>query len=232
MKLAALITATSITLGAAALGTAAFAQKPPSPKLIQQLDASSRSFRSAQANVSKDNYTYVVRAHDMQSGTIFIERKGSTVAMGATVMDPGAQKPSKIVSFDGNTLQLYDVGTNSVDILKAGSNQAKYQSYLTLGFGGSGTELARAWNINDLGPETINGVSCEKLDLTPKDPSIARTFTHVTIWIDPVRDVSTKQIFYAPNKDTQTAIYSDIRLNAPINTKPFSIPSKATRNYR
>ena len=61
-----------------------------------------------------------------------------------------------------------------------------------------------------------------------KDPSVRDTFSHITIWIDPVRDVSLKQIFYAPNGDTRTADYSSLRLNGKINTKPYDIPKNAT----
>jgi len=216
------------TLAALTLATTAFAQTAPSPKLIAQLDAASKTFKSAQANVTKDNYTYVVRATDTTTGTIFIKRDGASVTMGATIAAPGA-KPSKIVDFDGSVLQMYTVSENTVDVLKAGSNQAKYQSFLTLGFGGSGTDLMKQWNINDQGPETIDNIACEKLDLTPKDPSVASTFTHVTIWIDPTRDVSMKQIFYAPDKNTQTTTYSNVKLNKSIDTTPYKIPAKAKR---
>jgi outer membrane lipoprotein-sorting protein len=53
-------------------------------------------------------------------------------------------------------------------------------------------------------------------------------FTHITIWIDPTRGVSLKQVFYAPNKDNRTATYSNIRLNSRINEKPYNIPKGAS----
>ena len=39
-------------------------------------------------------------------------------------------------------------------------------------------------------------VSTEKLDLVAKDPDAKNIFTHVTIWVDPARDVSLKQQFF------------------------------------
>jgi hypothetical protein len=61
-----------------------------------------------------------------------------------------------------------------------------------------------------------------------KDPSVKSTFSHVTIWIDPVRGLSLKQIFFAPNGDNRTAVYSNLRLNSRINKRPYNIPKGAT----
>ena len=38
-------------------------------------------------------------------------------------------------------------------------------------------------------------------------------FTHITIWIDPARAISLKQIFFQESGDTRTATYSNIQMN-------------------
>jgi outer membrane lipoprotein-sorting protein len=197
------------------------------------MDTASAHFKSAQADVRYDNYTRVVNDHSLNTGSLYIQRTGSTEQMGAVSYPLAAngqpeKTPANIINFDGVTLRIYTPGTNQVDIFKAGANQARYNSFLTLGFGGSGKDLASAWNIDDHGPETIDGVKTEKLDLVSKDPSVKDTFSHVTIWIDPARGLSLKQIFYAPNGDSRTAIYSNLRLNTRINKRPYEIPKNAT----
>ena len=219
---------------ALAPATALFSQAP-SPQLTNvksQLDAAAKTFKNAQASVQYDNYTRAARAHDLETGSIFIERSGSSSGMGAVFYNPGpdskpAKSPSRVISYDGGTLQIYSPGVNQVDVFKAGANQAKYESFLTLGFGGSGTALAKSWNIQDQGSETIDGVKTEKLFLTSNDPSVTNTFSHVTIWVDPTRGISLKQVFLAPNGDMRTATYSNIKLNASINKKPYGISNKA-----
>ena len=201
--------------------------------VLSQMDAASAHFKSAQADVKYDNYTRVVNDHDIESGSIYIERSGSTEKMGAVFYntDPSgkaAATPARIVNFDGATLRIFTVGTNQVDLFKAGANQARYDSFLTLGFGGSGKDLQRAWDITDQGSDTVDGVKTEKLDLISKDPSVKNMFTHITIWIDPARGVSLKQVFFAPNNDNRTATYSNIRLNTRINDKPYNIPKGAS----
>lgn len=213
----------------------------PSPQLaavIKGLDAAAANFHNAQADVSYDNYTRVVRDHSLETGSIYFERSGKGQEMGAIFFNLGAdnkpeKSPAKVIAYDGNTLQVYTPGTNQDDVFKAGANQAKYESFLTLGFGGSGSDLVKSWTIQDQGPETLSDgaqqVKTEKLDLVSKDDSVRNLYTHVTIWVDPVRGLSLKQIFYAPNGDSRTAIYSKIRLNSRVDKKPYAISKNAQR---
>jgi outer membrane lipoprotein-sorting protein len=232
MNLRQLSLAAALTLAPLAAPMQAPAQSQLN-SVLSQMDAASGRFKNAQADVRYDNFTRVVNDHDIETGSIYIERTGTTEQMGAVFYNIGpdnkpASTPARIVNFDGATLRIFTVGTNQVDLFKAGANQAKYDSFLTLGFGGSGKDLARIWNITDQGPDTIDGVKTEKLDLVSKDPGVKNMFTHITIWIDPARGVSLKQVFYAPNGDNRTATYSNIRLNGSVNRKPYEISKKAT----
>ena len=225
-----------LTLVALALSISTLQAQPTTdPKaVLAQLDAASKRFKSVQADVKYDNYTRVVRADEISTGTLYVEHTASGDQMGAIVYDLGpdgkpSKSPSKILSYDGKTLQVYSPGDNQVDVFKAGANQAKYEGFLTLGFGGSGASLAKAWNIQDQGPETIDGIKTEKLFLTSSDPSVANTFSHVTIWVDPTRGISLKQVFLAPNGDMRTATYTNIKLNSTIHTDPYAISKKANR---
>ena len=232
MNLRQLSLAAALTLAPLAAPMQAPAQSQLN-SVLSQMDAASARFKNAQANVRYDNYTRVVNDHDIETGSIYIERTGTAEQMGAVFYNVGpdnkpASTPARIVSFDGPTLRIFTVGTNQVDLFKAGANQAKYDSFLTLGFGGSGKDLQRIWDITDQGPDTIDGVKTEKLDLVSKDAGVKNMFTHITIWIDPTRGVSLKQIFYAPNGDNRIATYSNIRLNGSVNRKPYEISKKAT----
>ena len=212
----------------------------PSPQLkavLDQMDAASTQFKNAQADVQYDNYVQIVRDHTSQTGSIFIERSGGAEQMGAIFFDPGPggkpnKTPAKIINYSGGTAQIYSPGVNQVDIFQAGANQARFDTFLTLGFGGSGRDLARTWTIQDNGPETLSDsgkpVKTEKLDLVSKDPSVKNVFEHVTVWIDPQRGVSLKQVFFAPHGDTRTAVYSNVRLNTRIEKHPYAISKGAT----
>lgn len=223
-----------------ALLTATTSAQAPTPQLaavLAQMDTASKNFHSATADFQWDFAERVAGITDTshQKGSMFIERSGKGVDFGATVYDlesGGAGKePSKIINFSGGTAEIYTPAEKQSDVLKSGSNQSSAEGFLSLGFGGSGGDLAKAWGITDGGPVTLSEagkpVTTEKLILVSKDAAVRNNFKQVTIWIDPVRDVSLKQVFDTPSGDQRTANYTDILLNPrKLNREPFKIPTK------
>ena len=210
-----------------------YAQCTSSPQLAyvcKQLDTASTKFQRATADFQWDNYEKIVHDTTTQKGSIYFERDKGGTNMGANLVDPTAgpkSKPIKVIQYEAGTMQMFDTGVDQITIFHAQNNQAAIESFLTLGFGGSGTDLARAWNITDLGPETLtdNGqpVKVEKLDLVGKDADARKNFSHVTIWVDPARAVSLKQILYSPSGDYRTATYSNIKVNGNVHKDQFAI---------
>jgi len=205
----------------------------PSPQLtyvLKQLDTASAKFQRATADFQWDYYEKIVHDTSTQKGSIYFEREKGSTDMGAILVDPNAgpkSKPIKVIQYQGGLVQMFDTGVDQITVLHEAGNQAEIESFLTLGFGGSGTDLARAWNITDLGPETLtdNGqpVKVEKLDLVGKDPDARKNFTHITIWVDPARAVSLKQVFYTGSGDYRTATYSNIKVNGNVHKDQFAI---------
>jgi outer membrane lipoprotein-sorting protein len=211
---------------------ASYAQVP-SPQLtyvLKQLDTASAKFQRATADFQWDYYERVVRDTTTQKGYIYFEREKGSTDMGAVLINPNAgpkSKPIKVIQYQGGTVQMFDPGVDQITVLHESGNQSEIERFLTLGFGGGGTALANAWNITDLGPETLtdNGqpVKVEKLDLVGKDADSRKNFSHITIWVDPTRAVSLKQVFYTPSGDYRTATYSAIKVNGNVHKDQFAI---------
>jgi outer membrane lipoprotein-sorting protein len=115
--------------------------------------------------------------------------------------------------------------------VKAGANRGQFESFLTLGFGGSGSDLEANWKVSLLGTETMDGVSVAKLDLVPKEQKVLDMFAHVTIWVEPSRGISHKQVFYQPSGDLRTATYKNIRYNVPLPASVFLIKPAPGTNH-
>jgi outer membrane lipoprotein-sorting protein len=199
------------------------AQSPSLAQVMAQLDAAAAKFSSAQADFSWDQFTAVVQESDVQTGTISFERKNGVTRMNAELkLDNGKAAP-RTVLYNGGQVKLYEPTIKQLTIIKAGANKGQWESFLTLGFGGSGTDLVTNWNVSLQGTEKVDGVSVAKLDLVPKEQKVLDMFTHVTIWVDPARSVSYKQIFYQPSGDKRTATYTNIRYNVPLPASVFEI---------
>ena len=193
--------------------------------VLKSLDAASAKFQSAEADFRWDLFERVVQQTTTQTGSIYFLRDKSTnaVQMGARIEPPQA----KVLEYRKGTLRVFDPGSDHLSELSAGANQAQYESFLTLGFGGSGRDLATAWTITDDGSESVNdnaeSVKVEKLELVAKDPNVRNTFKRVVIWVDPVRGISLKQQFVTPSDDTRTAVYTHIRYNSKVDVGRFAI---------
>ena len=123
-------------------------------------------------------------------------------------------KPTKkTVVYKDATLSYYDPSLDQLNVFSAGKNKAQIDSFLTLGFGGSGKDLKAAWQITDLGAETVDGVATEKLDLKSDQAKQSAKIDHITVWIDPARAVSLKQVFYYLSGDTRTSTFTHIKYN-------------------
>jgi len=217
---AAATLATAISAGAAG-------QSNKLQQVLSQMDAASKTFKSAEADVKRVHLEKLVNDTSTESGRVYFLRNGNSTQFGGRFDQPDL----KIVEYKNGSGRLYTAANNHIDAFSSsGANRGRVETFLTLGFGGSGADLQKAWTITDQGSEQLSDgsktVQVEKLDLVSKDPSVLQNYTHITIWVDPVRDVSLKQEFFEPGGNTDTATYSNIKLNQPIEMKPYTINCK------
>ena len=165
----------------------------------------------------------VVQSTDTQTGVIYYEGSGDHTRVALDIEKADGQPAKKTIVYSGGVLQFYQPQIDQMTVFHTRDKQSQYESYLTLGFGGSGSDLKKSWDITYQGMETIDGVETAKLDLVSKDAGVRTNFSHVTIWVDPTRDVSLKQILYEPSGDTRTAYYKDIQYNKKISSSVFKI---------
>ena len=216
-------------LGVASETAAAQAKAGHLDEVLHQMNRASEKFQNATADVHRVIYTKIVDdTGPAQAGIVYFLRKDGGTEIGMKFNPPGAQT----VEYRAGKLRLYSADTNKLQEFSAtGKDQAKFDTYLalaTLGFGGSGDELTKAWTVTDQGTETLKGesASTEKLDLVAKDADMRKNYSHITIWVDPVRGVSLKQVFFTPGGDTQTATYSNIKINQKVDLAAFAIKCK------
>jgi outer membrane lipoprotein-sorting protein len=202
--------------------SSAFAQPQPGhlDGVLRQMDAASAKFQSAEADFQWELFEKVVnQTTTVQTGHIYFKKEGVKTVMGARMLTPSV----KVLEYKDGILRLFDPGTDHLTVVTSKGNQAQMESFLTLGFGGSGKDLAKAWTISDLGMEMVDGIEAAKLDLVPKDPSVRNNCTHMTIWVDASRGISLKQQFFMPSDDKRTAVYTNIRYNQIVNEKQYEI---------
>jgi outer membrane lipoprotein-sorting protein len=188
--------------------------------VLAQMDESAAKFRSAQANFSWTQYNKVIdEITDTQKGKIYFRRAGKETQMAADILQPDA----KLVIFSEGKIQIYQPRIDQVDMYDAGAHREEFESFLVLGFGGSGQDMVKSFDVKYDGEEEIDGAKAAKLDLTPKSDKIKQNFAHILLWINPQTGLSVQQKLFEASGDTRLAKYFDIQINQKIPDAEFKL---------
>ncbi len=197
--------------------------------VLKKMDTAAAGFRSAQAEFEWDTYEKVIdEVDDIQKGTIYYRRAGKEIEMMADVKvagsDPNKLKPEpKFVLFSKGKILMYQPKPDQITQFDLGKNRADLETYVVLGFGGSGQDLVKTFDVTYVGPETINGVATAKLKLVPKSEKVRNTYKEIDLWIDLDKGISVQQQAFQPDGNYRLAKYSSIRLNEKINEDVFKL---------
>lgn len=197
--------------------------------ILSRLDQTAAEFRTAQADFVWDQYHRVVDDHDKQNGTIYFRRVGNEVQMAADITDPAAPK---YVLYTDSKVQVYSPKVDEVDTYNTGKDRATIESFLVLGFGGSGRDMLKSFDVKYMGHDKIDSTDTVKLELTPKSDKVRNTFDHIWLWIDPSVGVSVQQQFFEPESgDYRLAKYSNIRLDQKIPDSVFKLKTTSKTKF-
>ena len=193
------------------------------------MDHTASNFHTTQARFVWTQYTAVINdISDTQKGTVYFRRSGKEVEMAAEIIDP---PPAKYVLYTGSKVQVYQTRIDQVTQYDTGKDRAVLESFLVLGFGASGQDMLKSFDVSYLGVERVNGIDAAKLNLVPKSEKARNTFNHIWLWIDPARGVSLRQQLFAPDGDYRLADYSEIRLNEKIPDSAFKLKTTSKTKF-
>lgn len=207
------------------LAPCALAESGGEPEhVLKQMDEAAARFHTTQASFTWTQYNKVVdEVTDTQKGKIYFRRSGTEIQMAADITQPN---PKQVI-FSGGRIQVYQPHIDQVDVYDAGTHREEFESFLVLGFGSSGHDMLKAFDVKYLGDEKIDDVNTAKLDLTPKSEKVKQNFAHILLWIDPQKGLSVQQQLFEPNGDNRLAKYFDIQVNQKISDNVFKLKTSA-----
>ncbi len=191
------------------------------------MDNAAANFHSAQADFVWEQYFKVVNDHDSQKGTVYYRKSGKDTQMMADITDPA---PKSVLFSDGK-VQVYEPKLKRVTSYEAGKNREAVESFLVLGFGGSGRDMQKSFDVKYLSTEKIGDVNAVKLELVPKSDRVRNVFEKIWLWIDPARGISVQQQFFEPSGDYRLAKYSDLKLNQKISDTAFKLKTTSDTKF-
>ena len=196
--------------------------------VLRKLDAAAANFHTTSAEVEFVTVTtQPIYDKDVQKGATYYKREGSTFQWAAHIREVNGKPVPKVVVLSGGTLKLYE---KLIDQVTTITKLSQYQSWFMLGFGASGKELEEKWDIKYLGPEKIDGVTTQKLEMVAKDANVRKNIPKVTIWMDTDRGISLQQVFDQGQGQSRTCHYTNIKVNQTLPGDAFTFKTdKQTR---
>ena len=199
--------------------TAQAQDAPTLESVLKKMDMAAANFQTTQADFVWDQYQRVVDETDTQKGTVYYHRLGKEIEMMAEIKQPDR----KFVLYKGGKLQVYQPKIDQVLEYTTGTNHEEVESYLVLGFGGSGQDLKKSFDVTYQGEETVGDIATGKLQLIPKSEKMRGNFEQIILWIDLERGISIQQKLLQSQGDYRLAKYSGIKVNAKINNDVFRL---------
>jgi outer membrane lipoprotein-sorting protein len=209
------------------LHSLAAAQAPTQESVLKKMDAAAANFQTTQADFVWDQYQRVVDEHDTQKGTVYYRKSGKEIEMMADIREP----EQKYLLYKDGKLQVYQPKIEQVMEYTAGANHNEIESYLVLGFGGSGQDLKNQFDVTYEGEETIDNIATAKLHLIPKGEKVKNYFTEAFLWIDLSRGISVQQKFMQSQGDYRVAKYLAVKVNAKIGNDVFRLKTTGKTKF-
>ncbi len=211
-----------LAIGVACILPTAAQPAPGEPNLqsvLKKMDDVAATFHSAQASFEWDTYEKVIdEIDDYETGTIYYRRTGKDIEMKAEVKKAGSsplklKDEAKSVLFTNGVIRMYEPKIDQLKVCDLGKNKSDFESYLVLGFGGSGQDLQKSFDVTYIGAETIGGVATAKLQLIPKSEKVRNSYNKIFLWIDLDKGISVQQQFFSPQGDYRLSKYTDVQVN-------------------
>jgi outer membrane lipoprotein-sorting protein len=200
---------------------------PSLESVLKKMDAAAANFHTAQADFVWEQYQKVVDETDTQKGTVYYRRAGKDIEWMAEIKEPDA----KFVLYKDGKLQMYQPKIEQVTEYPTGSNRSEVESYLVLGFGGSGQDLMKSFDVSYLGEENVAGIATGKLQLIPKSEKFRNNVSKIVLWIDLERGISVQQQFFQSQGDYRLAKYSSVQMKEKMGNDVFRLKTTAKTQF-
>jgi outer membrane lipoprotein-sorting protein len=188
--------------------------------VLAEMNQKAASFKSAKADFEWVTYTKAVDIKDTQTGKVYFQRSGSDVDAAVHVSPPAAKQ---VVYLNGKVL-MYEPKIDQLTEHTVSKNKGDVDALMRLGFGGSGDDLLKNFEVKLGGWEPLDKIRTARLELVPKDPELKAKFSRVDMWMDLSRGVALQQQwFFGASGDYKLAHYTEIKVNSPISEDVFRL---------
>ena len=198
--------------------------------VLARMDKEAAGFRDLSAQLKKTSYTAVLNDNSQESGAVWIKRSRPR---GLTMKVEFSGPNERALGFENSQGQIYYPKIQTVQIFDLGKSRRLVDQFLLLGFGTSGKEAAKNYQLAVGGQEVAAGQKCTRLELVPKSSEVLQHLQKVELWIPENAGHPVQQKFFQRGGDYTVIIYTDLKLNPALPETSFrlNLPKGVKREY-
>jgi outer membrane lipoprotein-sorting protein len=185
-----------------------------SPELLQRFDAGAARFQSMSASVTYITHTEVLNEDSTETGQVLMKKVAAGEVQGLINFTAPNQRS---VTFEKRRVQVYYPKINTLQIYDLERHGEQLDKFLMIGFGTSGSELAKDYSMTVVGVEPLKGqpgVQCMHLELIPKAGEAREYVKKLELWIPEHGDpYPMLEKITEPSGDSRTITYNDLKIN-------------------
>jgi outer membrane lipoprotein-sorting protein len=189
-------------------------------QVLSRMDKAANDFKSMTAEVTYITHTEVLNEDDKETGTITMKK----VQPGEVQSLVDFTSPDrKTVTFEKRRIQEYLPKLKTVQVFDLAKHGEQVDKFIMIGFGTSGTELAKDYDVTMLGMENWGGQLTLHLQLIPKAADARQYVQKMELWVPEQGDpYPLHEKILEPSGDYRLVTYSALKINP-------SLPSDALK---
>jgi len=190
------------------------------PTVMAKMNAAAPQFQGMTAKIRWVKYTRLVDDTNVESGDLWVKKD----AKGAVQLRIAFTEPvRKQIRIEKTTVELFNEAINQIEEydLKAKGNQL-YEG-LMLGYGVSGDDLKKRYDIKIAAEESIDGQPTVKLAMTPKDADDRAAGKSVEMWISTKSWQPLQQKALEHSGDYRLVSYDTVKINPGVKASDLAL---------
>jgi outer membrane lipoprotein-sorting protein len=183
-------------------------------QVLTRMDKAASDFKAMTAQVTHVDHTDVLNDDTTESGAVTMKKVQPGEVQGRvdfTVPD------RKTITFEKRRIQEYLPKINTLQVFDLDKHGEQLDRFLMIGFGTSGTELAKDYDVTVLGTENLKGQSAIHLQLNPKGAEARHYVQKIELWVPEQGDpYPLREKIFQPSGDYRLVTYNDLKINPPL----------------
>ncbi len=183
------------------------------------MDQASAQFKSCSATMKRKEFTAVLNETAESKGTMRLKRAktGMTGILDSTEPDP------MTVYLNGKTAERFFPKANTVEIYDIGKYAHSIDEVILIGFGTSGADLRKQYDVKLAGSDTIAGTKTSRLELVPKAEETRKLASKIELWIPEGQANPIQEKLSTPSKNYSLINFSDVKINPQLPDADYTL---------